>query len=60
MTTFARPESSWKHRAEETVSSADHSNTYAELERRLDDALEETFPASDPISIVIAAPHRRR
>ena len=56
MTTFAKPESSWKNRDEETVSSADHSNTYAELERRLDEALEETFPASDPISIVIAAP----
>jgi hypothetical protein len=29
-------------------------NSKAELERRLDRALEETFPASDPISIMIS------
>jgi hypothetical protein len=28
-------------------------NSRAELDRRLDDALEETFPASDPISIMV-------
>jgi hypothetical protein len=59
MATFAKPESSWKHRDEDAVSSTEHSNSYAELERRLDEALEETFPASDPISIVIASSNRR-
>jgi hypothetical protein len=29
------------------------SNSKRELDRRLDQALEETFPASDPVSIVI-------
>ena len=29
-------------------------NGKAELERRLDLALEETFPASDPVSIIIS------
>jgi len=33
---------------------AEYSNSRHELDRRLDDALEETFPASDPISIVIS------
>lgn len=28
-------------------------NSRAELDRRLDDALKETFPASDPISIMV-------
>jgi hypothetical protein len=30
------------------------SNSMRELERRLDQALMETFPASDPVSIVIS------
>jgi len=30
------------------------SNAKRELDRRLDQALEDTFPASDPVSIVIA------
>jgi hypothetical protein len=30
------------------------SNSNRELDRRLDEALKETFPASDPISIVIS------
>ena len=29
-------------------------NSKQELDRRLDQALEETFPASDPVSIIIA------
>jgi hypothetical protein len=29
-------------------------NSKSELDRRLDHALEETFPASDPVSVVIA------
>ena len=28
-------------------------NSISELDRRLDQALEETFPASDPIAIVV-------
>jgi hypothetical protein len=28
-------------------------NSQAELDRRLDQALEETFPASDPVSVTI-------
>ncbi|WP_046865107.1 hypothetical protein [Microvirga massiliensis] len=30
-------------------------NTQAELDRRLDSALEETFPASDPVSVTISS-----
>jgi hypothetical protein len=30
-------------------------NSTSELDRRLDQALEETFPASDPIAIVVAS-----
>jgi hypothetical protein len=30
-------------------------NSKCELDRRLDEALKETFPASDPISIVISS-----
>jgi len=30
------------------------SNSKGELDRRLDKALEDTFPASDPVSIVIS------
>jgi hypothetical protein len=60
MNTFAKTDTSWKYREEETsAGSVEHSNSHSELDRRLDEALEETFPASDPISIVIAAPRRR-
>lgn len=34
--------------------SIEDSNSKHELDRRLDQALEETFPASDPVSIVIS------
>lgn len=36
------------------IASASHADTMSkrELDRRLDDALEDTFPASDPVSIV--------
>ena len=37
-----------------TASTVD-SNSKRELDRRLDRALEDTFPASDPVSIVISA-----
>jgi hypothetical protein len=32
-------------------------NSKSELDRRLDHALEETFPASDPVSVVMAHAH---
>jgi hypothetical protein len=32
-------------------------NSRAELDRRLDEALEQTFPASDPVAIVISLRH---
>jgi hypothetical protein len=35
-------------------SSTEDSNSKRALDRRLDQALEDTFPASDPISIVIS------
>jgi hypothetical protein len=55
MTTSVKPDPSRRGREEEiSVVAAEHSNSQRELDRRLDEALEETFPASDPISIVIA------
>ena len=44
---------SWKYH---DVHSApiEASNSKRELDRRLDQALEDTFPASDPVSIVIS------
>ena len=33
---------------------SEQSNSKRELDRRLDQALEDTFPASDPVSIVIS------
>lgn len=39
---------------------APNPNSVEELERRLDQALEETFPASDPISIIICQNHKFR
>jgi hypothetical protein len=35
-------------------SSVEDANSKRELDRRLDQALEDTFPASDPISIMIS------
>jgi len=55
MTTFAKRDSSWKYReAQISTDSAEGSNSKRELDRRLDQALEETFPASDAVSIVIS------
>ncbi|GEO13664.1 GreA/GreB family elongation factor [Microvirga aerophila] len=34
-------------------SGAGHGNSREDLERRLDDALMETFPASDPVSVIV-------
>jgi hypothetical protein len=66
MTTNAKADTSWKYHEEEieeieeiSEGSVEHSNSRSELDRRLDQALEETFPASDPISIVISMPGRR-
>jgi hypothetical protein len=63
MTTNAKADTSWKYQEEEieeiSEGSVEHSNSRSELDRRLDQALEETFPASDPISIVISMPGRR-
>jgi hypothetical protein len=30
-----------------------HDNSWEDLDRRLDEALMETFPASDPVSVII-------
>jgi hypothetical protein len=30
-----------------------HGNSWEDLDRRLDEALMETFPASDPVSIIV-------
>ena len=52
--TFAKTANSREdHHA--TSASIEVSNSKRELNRRLDQALEETFPASDPVSIVISA-----
>jgi hypothetical protein len=40
------------------TSSVDNASSMRELDRRLDQALEDTFPASDPLSIVM--PHSQR
>jgi len=40
-------------RVEEVRTSVRGPNSAAELDRRLDQALKETFPASDPIAIFI-------
>jgi hypothetical protein len=40
------------HAVREQAPSA-RENSQAELDRRLDQALEETFPASDPVSVMI-------
>jgi hypothetical protein len=42
----------WKHREDGIATSS--TNSHEELDRRLDQALEDTFPASDPVSILIS------
>ena len=49
--TFANIGISWKYRR--TPASTGDSNSKLELDRRLDEAPEDTFPASDAVSIVI-------
>jgi hypothetical protein len=44
----------YKRRSEATHQLLDEHNSKHDLDRRLDLALEETFPASDPVSIMIA------
>ena len=41
-------------RASERALAKREQNSKQELDRRLDLALEETFPASDPVSVIIA------
>jgi len=56
MSRFAMPtyaERAWTHR-DRAISSTEDSNSKRALDRRLDQALEDTFPASDPVSIVIS------
>jgi len=45
----SKTDRSWKYRED-----GYDPNSHAELNRRLDQALEDTFPASDPVSIVIS------
>jgi hypothetical protein len=52
---FGDPEHGPNPREIEIGKSLAFSNSQRELDRRLDQALMETFPASDPVSIVIAA-----
>ena len=55
MTTFAKSDSSWKYREVQiSTASTEESNSKRELDRRLDQALEDTFPASDAVSIVMS------
>jgi hypothetical protein len=55
MPTSAMSGSSWKYRQVQiSTASTEDSNSKHELDRRLDQALEETFPASDPVSIMIS------
>jgi len=49
----SKKELSWKHRDDGISTSSTHS--HEELDRLLDQALEDTFPASDPVSISISA-----
>ena len=44
---------SWKTRDVHSAS-FEESNSQRELDRRLDQALEDTFPASDPVAILIS------
>jgi hypothetical protein len=60
MSEFAMPmstksNSSWKYRQVQiSTASTEDSNSKRALDRRLDQALEDTFPASDPVSIMIS------
>jgi hypothetical protein len=55
MPTSAKSGSSWKYRQVQiSTASIEDSNSKRELDRRLDQALEETFPASDLVSILIS------
>jgi hypothetical protein len=55
MPAFAKSDSSGKHRdIQISTPSAEGSNSKREPDRRLDQALEDTFPASDAVSIVIS------
>ena len=51
----SKTDRSWKYR-EDGISNAStyDPNSHDELNRRLDQALEDTFPASDPVAIVIS------
>ena len=55
MQTSARADESGRHH-ELSISApaSEDANSKCELDRRLDQALEDTFPASDPVSIVIS------
>ena len=52
----SKKELTWKHRDGGISTSSSHS--HEELDRLLDQALEDTFPASDPVSISISAGNR--
>jgi len=55
MSEFAKSDNSWRCReVEAPTDRINDSNSKLALERRLDQALEDTFPASDPVSIVIS------
>jgi hypothetical protein len=49
------PNSNYDIRTSEQALGQREQNSKRELDRRLDLALEETFPASDPVSIIIAS-----
>jgi hypothetical protein len=49
MRTFAKSGGSSKYR-EVQIASTEDPNSKRKLDRRLDQALEDTFPASDPVS----------
>jgi hypothetical protein len=53
MPTFADNDDSWKYR-DGHGAHIEGSNSKRDLDRRLDQALEETFPASDAVSILIS------
>jgi hypothetical protein len=55
MPTFAKSDSSWKCRdLQISTASTEGSNSKRELDRRLDQALEQTFLASDAVLILIS------
>jgi len=49
----SKKEPTWKHHDDGISTSTTHS--HEALDRLLDQALEDTFPASDPVSISISA-----